>query len=93
MVQVATVTASDALSGLVSGSFKVIGTSNEASDPKDPDIVIASSASGGFVVQLRADRVGNMTDRLYTVTATAADLAGNLASSSFTCTVPHDQGN
>jgi len=93
MVQVATVVAGDALSGLVSGSFRVTGTSNETSDPKDPDIVITPSGSGGFVVQLRADRLGNMTDRIYTLTATATDLAGSLATVTASCVVPHDQGN
>jgi hypothetical protein len=40
LVQVANVTAADALSGIASGSFKVTGASNEAIDPSDPAIVI-----------------------------------------------------
>jgi hypothetical protein len=92
-VQVATVIAGDALSGLASGSFNVTGTSNEASDANVPDIVITPSASGGFVVQLRADRLGNMADRVYTLTATAADVAGNPSIVTANCIVPHDQGN
>jgi len=93
MVQVATVTAADALSGLDSGSFKVTGVSNEPSDPKDPDIVITPNGSSGFVVQLRAERLGTDTGRFYTLTATANDLVGNAATVTATCTVPHDQGN
>ena len=92
MVQVATVTATDAPSGLAPGSFKVTGTSNEASDPNDPDIVITPSGSG-FSIQLRADRLGSGTGRVYSLNATAMDLAGNTATSTATCTVPHDQGN
>jgi hypothetical protein len=92
MVQVATVTAADALSGVAPGSFKITGTSNEPSDPKDPDIVITPKGTGGFVVQLRADRSGNGTGRVYTLTATANDLAGNTATATATCAVPHDQG-
>jgi len=92
LVQVANVTAGDALSGLAPSSFKVTGTSNEPADPKDPQIVITPNGSGGFSVQLQADRLGTGTGRVYTLTATAADLAGNLATATATCTVPHDQG-
>src|SRR5262249_52682209 len=56
MVTVATITASDVLSGLLAGSLQVGGTSNEPTDPLNPDIAITSK-SGGFTVQLRADRL------------------------------------
>lgn len=93
MVQVATIKAADALSGLTPGSFKVTGTSNEPSDPSNPDIVITPNGSGGYVVQLRADRLATGTGRTYTLNATAGDLAGNIATATATCTVPHDQGS
>lgn len=92
MVQVATVTATDALSGVAPGSFSVTGTSNEPSNSADPDIVIKPNGSDGFTVQLRADRLGTGTGRIYTITATATDRGGNTATSTATCTVPHDQG-
>jgi hypothetical protein len=93
LVQVATVTAADALSGLAPGSLMVTGTSNEPSaDPNDPEIVITPNGSGGFVVQLQADRLGTGNGRIYTLNATATDLAGNAATKTATCTVPHDQG-
>jgi len=56
-----------------------------------PDIVITPNATGGFVVQLRADRLGSGNGRVYTLNATASDLAGNTATIAATCTVPHDQ--
>jgi len=57
LVQVANVTAADALSGLAPGSCKVTGASSEPSpDPNVAEIVITPNGSGGFVVQLRADR-------------------------------------
>jgi hypothetical protein len=94
LVQVATVTATDILSGVAPGSFNVTGTSNEpSSDPTSPEIVITSNGSGGFVVQLQADRLGTGSGRGYTLTATASDMAGNPATAAATCTVPHDQGN
>ena len=93
MVTVGTVSASDALSGVAPGSFNVTGTSNEpTNDPTSPDIVITPNGAGGYVVQLRADRLGNGTGRLYTLAATASDLAGNIATVTAICTVPHDQG-
>lgn len=93
LVRVATVTATDALSGLAAGSFTVTGKSNEPIDPNDPAIVITANGSGGFVVGLQADRLGNGAGRIYTLSATATDLAGNVATSIATCTVPHDQRN
>jgi hypothetical protein len=93
LVTVATVTASDAVGGILPGSFTVTGTSNEPSnDPKDPEIVITPNGSGGFVVQLAAERLGNGTGRIYTLTATATNSAGLTTTSTNTCTVPHDQG-
>jgi len=90
MVQVGIVTATDALSGLAPGTFMVTGTSNEP--PSAPEVSITPNGSGGFIVQLQSDRLGNGTGRVYTLTATANDLAGNTATTTATCTVPHDQG-
>jgi hypothetical protein len=90
MVQVATVTAADALSGLAPGSFTVTGISNEP--PSSSQIAIAPNGSGGYNVSLQADRLGSGTGRVYTLTATARDLAGNVATATSTCVVPHDQG-
>jgi hypothetical protein len=91
LVQVATVTAADVLAGLVLGSLKITGVSDEpSSDFNHPDIVITPAASGGFTVQLQADRLGNGKGRIYTINATAMDNAGNLATATATCTVPHD---
>jgi hypothetical protein len=93
LVQVATVTAADVLSGLAAGSFQVTGASSEpSSDPNDPEIVIAPNGSGGFTIQLQADRLGSGNGRTYTLTATAMDNAGNPVTATTTCAVPHDKG-
>jgi len=84
MVRIATVTAGDALSGLAAGSPAVTATSNE-SDP-------GSIAISGGVVMVRASRLAGGSGRVYTITATAADKAGNTTTVTRTCTVPHDQG-
>jgi hypothetical protein len=91
MVLVATVTAIDAGSGLDSSSFEVSGSSNQPQNPDDPDVVVTQTAAGAFTVHLRADRLGADSDRVYTLTATATDIAGNTATETATCVVPHDR--
>ena len=86
MVQVGAVTASDALSGVASGSPAIGIDSNEPLAPSDVDI-------DGGVVQVRASRPGTSDGRIYTITAEAADLAGNTATAASTCVVPHDQSD
>jgi hypothetical protein len=86
LVQVATITATDSLSGIA--SLSVSATSNEPDSGTgggdDPgDIVI----SGGSV-RLRAERTPSGKGRVYTITATATDLAGNAMTSVATCSVP-----
>jgi hypothetical protein len=92
LVQVATVAAVDMLSGIGTGGFTVTGVSNEPSDPNDSAVVIMPNGSSGYIVQLQADRSGTGASRVYTLKATATDLAGNMSSATATCTVPHDQG-
>ena len=92
-VQVADVKATDAESGIFPGSFVVTANSNEPQNPIAPDVIISADGSGGFTVQLRADRFGTGIGRIYTITATASDLGGNTSTSTVTCAVPHDQGN
>jgi hypothetical protein len=65
----------------------VSGRSNEPSAAHEPDIVISSNGSGGFVVYLRADRLGNGAGRIYTLNATATDLVGNVATAISQCSV------
>jgi hypothetical protein len=88
-ITVATVSAADVLSGLA--SFTVTGTSNEPQNPNDPDIIITGTGLGLRTVQLRADRLGTGTGRVYTITTTATDTAGNVVNVISTCVVPHDQ--
>ena len=89
MRPVAVVSAADPLSGV--GSLVVTVTSNEPSDPSDPDVMVAADGSGGFVVSLRAERLGSGSGRVYTIEATAKDLAGNVTTTAATCTVAHDR--
>lgn len=88
-VTVATISAADVLSGLA--SFNVTGMSNEPQEPNDPDIIISGTGLGPRTVQLRADRLGTGTGRIYTITSTATDAAGNVVNAISTCVVLHDQ--
>lgn len=90
LVEVASVIASDAVSGLASSSVLTATSSDPATGPGDttaPDIVVNGSS-----VKLRAERGGGGAGRVYTLTVTAQDLAGNQATATATCTVPHDLG-
>jgi len=91
LVTVASVTVSDSRSGLAPGSLVVTGVSSEPENglgdgDTAPDIVIV-----GGTVQLRAERAGTGPGRVYTLTATATDVAGNRATATATCLVPHDR--
>jgi hypothetical protein len=79
------VKAADNASGIAPDSFSISVVSNEP--VAAGDIVIH-----GGIVQVRAERLGNGTGRVYTVTSQVSDLAGNTAKATATCTVPHDQG-
>jgi len=92
--EVATVSAVDNLAGLM--MFAVSGTSNEAENGLGdgdvaPDIVITGTGLSSRTVQLRAERSGTGTGRIYTLTATASDQAGNSSTAIGDCRVPHDQ--
>ena len=89
LVELATVAATDALSQV--STFNVTGSSNEGPNPS-ADIVITGTDLQPRTVRVRADRQGNGNGRIYTLTATAIDLAGNTTVATALCTVPHDQG-
>ena len=78
------------------GHWKIVSvTSNEAvgsgngSGNTSPDWII----TGDHGLNLRAERAGTGTGRVYTITVEAEDCAGNLSTPvQLTVTVPHDQG-
>lgn len=88
LVQAAAVSATDTLSGL--STFDVNVSSSEP-DGEQPEFVVSGNALQPQAVQLRTERSGSGSGRVYTITASASDLAGNTASSSAICTVPLDQ--
>lgn len=88
------VTATDA-SG-VAGYTLVSVTSNEPIDLLGDgktlkDIQGWTTGTADVSGQLRAERAGNLRDRIYTLTYKATDTVGNAAETSCTVTVPHDK--
>lgn len=81
MVTVAHVVGTDALSGVADLTAGVT-----ADEPIAGDVLV-----DGGTVQVRAFRDGEGDGRVYTVTATVTDAAGNASAGQGTCTVPHDQ--
>jgi hypothetical protein len=89
--RVAVLRASDAVSGIAPGSFQVKASSNEPMDPSD--VAVSEDENGGLVVELRAERSGGSeSGRVYQLTVTAQDMAGNAVTGNATCIVPHDRG-
>ncbi|MBW5449257.1 carbohydrate-binding protein [Cohnella sp. CFH 77786] len=84
----AAVYASDDASGLESVVITSI-TSNEPDSGQGDIEAKIGSADTSFA--LRAERSGHETGRVYTVTYSATDKAGNQTVASATVTVPHDQ--
>ena len=82
LVQVADVSAVDALSGL--GDLSVTASSNARDDTRD--VVI----EGGTVL-LRAERRRRGRGRVYEIVATAHDVAGNATTATATCKVPRSR--
>ncbi|WP_409342385.1 OmpL47-type beta-barrel domain-containing protein [Paenibacillus sp. MBLB4367] len=94
----ASVNATDSLSGVNSINSIILTsiTSNEpdngSGDGDQPnDIQGAEFGTFDTGFMLRAERAGNGTGRMYTITYTVTDNAGNMTNASATVWVPHDQ--
>jgi len=89
MVTVATISSSDPVSGVA--SFEATASSSEAPVVAGQvDTQVTGSGTNPRTVSLRAARLGT-DDRIYTITATATDAAGNTAAAVATCVVPRNQ--
>jgi hypothetical protein len=88
---VASLSVTDALSGVAPDSLQLNVDSSEPFEAKDGDAMIIPNENGAVDVWLRAKRPGNGSGRLYSLTAATADLAGNITTATAACVVPHDQ--
>jgi hypothetical protein len=83
----------DATSGVDGSSIRFVVTDEYGIVQPSGNVTIAANGTYSFIVPLEASRLGSDWDgRLYTITVTAQDNAGNQASRPTTVTVPHDQG-
>lgn len=73
--------------GLV--SCKVISVSSNEPLDSDGDFTI----TGDLTLDLRSERLGTGTGRVYTIAVQCTDSFGNSTTQNTTVTVPHDQGN
>ena len=75
-----------------SASCKIVAvTSNEPDDGLgDGDTAIDWKITGDLSLEVRAERGGRGTGRVYTITVACTDTAGNTSTSTVTVTVPHD---
>lgn len=58
----------------------------------DQDWEIVQAGDGSYDLYLRAERNGPGTGRMYTITLTSEDEAGNISEKEITVSVPHDMG-
>jgi hypothetical protein len=86
LVQVASVTASDSLSGVA--SLTVTASISEPDSGTGGGDVPGDIVINGGTVVLRAERSPSGPGRTYTIVATAIDLTGNTTTSTATCRVP-----
>jgi hypothetical protein len=85
VLEVDNITATDAVSGLVPNSFAVNVTRNDPlSQSFPPQILITPDGFGGFTV-IHADRLATVNGRMFSLTATASDNAGNSTTVAVTC--------
>lgn len=85
MVLVATITASDPLSGVA--SLNVTATSNQPDSGTGGGDLAGDIVINGGTVQLRAEVAPGTKTRTYTINAAATDYAGNARTATATCTV------
>lgn len=86
LVQVASITGSDALSGLA--TLNVTASSSEPDSGTGGGDVPGDIVINSGTVQLRAERSPSGRGRTYTINATATDIVGNVVVSTVTCQVP-----
>jgi len=86
----ASVTVTDALSG--QAGFVLTSATSDEPTSGEPDIVGFDVGTADTSGQVRADRLGSGDGRVYSLSYSGSDRAGNSAICTVTVTVPHDRG-
>jgi hypothetical protein len=85
----ASITTTDSLSG--SAGFNLLSVTSNEADSGEGDIQGFLTGTPSVSGQLRAQRLGSGTGRVYTLTYSGTDRAGNSAPCMTTVSVPHDR--
>jgi hypothetical protein len=87
LVQVAVISATDALSQIVPESFQVNVTSGSTvRNVQEPDVVLTRSGNQ-YTLQVRSSTTGNAATRVYSIHASVEDRAGNVREMDASCVV------
>jgi hypothetical protein len=86
LIQIATVSGADALSGLASLNVSVT-SSQTSDDANEPDLVVTGSGLQPRTIQIRAKIRNGAASRTFTINSTAIDAAGNPVNANSTCTI------
>ncbi|HEX6132911.1 MAG TPA: hypothetical protein VFZ24_02935 [Longimicrobiales bacterium] len=70
-----------------------VASNEPANGTGDGDATPDWQITGALTVELRAERSGSGTGRVYTITVECADASGNVARTDVIVTVPHDRSN
>jgi hypothetical protein len=77
--------------GATTWSVTGISSNEPANGTGDGDTEPDWTMAGAHAVSLRAERAGTGSGRIYTITITAKDVAGNASTATTTVAVPHNK--
>ena len=69
-----------------------VGSNEPENGTGDGDTAPDTAITGDLSLQVRAERSGSGSDRVYTITVESRDFSGNASRKTVTVTVPHDMG-
>jgi hypothetical protein len=88
-----TVSVTDVCHGSASCQIVSVSSNEPENGLGDGDTAPDWTITGDLTVNLRAERSGNGSGRVYTITVQCTDASGNSATKSVNVTVPHSKGN
>ncbi len=86
------VSASDTCSAAPVCKITSVSSNEPVDGTGDGDTAPDWEITGNLTVNLRAERAGSGSGRVYTITVGCNDASGNISTKTATVTVPHDQG-
>ena len=87
-----TASASDLCSAAPVCKITAVSSNEPINGTGDGDTALDWQITGNLTANLRAERSGSGSGRVYTITVACTDASGNSSAKTTTVTVPHDQG-